>query len=120
MFSVCCFLLSALCGCGKGSQDLPTVAPDSIPTTVTWTAHIQPLMQFYCTACHFSSQKSRPGADCEEESMNLNDYDSVVNCIPNILEAVEKAQNMPPGGARRMTSLHKALLRAWLNGGLAK
>ncbi|MCA9520904.1 MAG: hypothetical protein KC609_08020 [Myxococcales bacterium] len=103
-----------------GSQELTTVAPDTLPLTVTWSTHIQPLMQFYCTSCHFTNETKNRNGDCDDHDMNLNDYDTVVNCYPDLYESIAIKQDMPPGGARRMTARHKALLKAWLDGGFAK
>jgi hypothetical protein len=100
------FFISA---CAFGSQSFDEVAPDAIPAVVTYNEHIQPIMSFYCTSCHGEGRTF--DIDLTNEGELLDECDDVGEQV--------RSGEMPPGGARRLTSLDDALLSQWIGQGCA-
>jgi uncharacterized membrane protein len=98
----------AMAGCAAGDADLDEVDPEAAPATPTWTAHIERLMDRYCTECHAAdAQPGKQGgfgfATCEETRRHRQRVEAVVF----------KGETMPPGGAERLRSWEKLMLARW-------
>lgn len=114
-------LVGTLCGisCGLGDKDLASVAPDSIPQTVTWSEHIRPIMQYYCVKCHMGSARQDQDP-CRYPHLNFKAYETTAECAANIDQRVLKDKNMPPPLSQLPTARHKALLQKWFEGGMTE
>lgn len=45
-------LALTLTACGFGDATLEEIDPEAAPARPTWTAHVEPIIELYCTACH--------------------------------------------------------------------
>jgi hypothetical protein len=100
-------LLSAF-GCAFGTGTLEEVDPAAIPERPTYAEHIQPMMDFYCAACH--DPEGQVGAI---EGLDVTSYEAVVDDFDEIAESVFEEHSMPPAGARQLSSLDEAILERW-------
>ncbi len=101
-------IAALLLGCGFGDATLEEVDPEAAPATPTWSEHVEPLMVWYCTACH--SPDAQPG---EAEGYG---YETCAKTKKNwgpLVESVYENQDMPPGGALRLTEAEKLTLTRW-------
>jgi uncharacterized membrane protein len=103
-------LLLFFSACGFGTQTIeeldPNVVP-ALPEQIVYEDDIDPIMEFYCTACHGAGNVAAQGILLTEEA------DILAFCNEVIVELFID-QAMPPGGARRLTSSEKALLARWM------
>jgi mono/diheme cytochrome c family protein len=111
VLSLVCLALSA---CNFGAANIEEVDPEAIPLEPTYSAHIQPIMEFYCVACH--DPEGQAGA---AQDVDLTSYEAVVNDYDDIAEALFDKRYMPPGGARRLSSEDEATLARWATQGFA-
>lgn len=103
----------ALSGCAFGEGALGDVDPQAAPATPEYTAHVAPIMERYCTACH--AEDAQPG---EVEGYGYETCAKVRRNWNSIVETVFDTSEMPPGGAVRVSSPEKlALQRWWAQGG---
>jgi uncharacterized membrane protein len=94
--------------CGAGNTPFEDVDPSSIPQQPTYSEHVRPRMDYFCTGCH-----DRDSAVGAAEGVDLSTYDAVRAAVPAIeLEAVTK-RSMPPGGAQRMQARDWAIIKRW-------
>jgi uncharacterized membrane protein len=108
--SLCVALLSA---CVFGDGTLDEVDPAAAPATPSYTAHVAPIMERYCTACH--AEDAQPG---EVEGYGYETCAKVRRNWGGIVETTLDSSSMPPGGAVRVSSPEKlALQRWWAQGG---
>lgn len=118
MLFVGCLLGLWLCtGCGMGEKTLQQVAPDNLPTTVSFSRHILPIMNLYCVSCHRSPTT---GGECDEDRLNYGTYEGTKSCFSELVESVFQKNDMPPGAARRLSSYDKLLLLEWQKGGFQR
>ncbi len=101
-----------LAGCGLGDEALEDVDPGAVPQRVTYEAHVQPRLEYYCVACH-----NPHGSLGNAGGWNLSSYRLVKASFASLEQAALVKQIMPPGGARRLTAEDAAILRQWKRGG---
>jgi uncharacterized membrane protein len=104
--------VSAVCACGGGTGDLAQVDPMAAPQTPTYTEHVGPIMDRYCTACH--AKDAQPGA---LEGFDYSTCDGVKRGWGGVVETVFFTETMPPGGAQRVTSSDELTLERWYDQG---
>lgn len=107
-FCLGALLCLELLGCGLGDAPLEEVDPEAIPPVVTWEDHVAPLMDRYCTGCHSAEIVS--GA---AEGLDYSRLDYTRCTFEEVAEVALEEGSMPPGGARRLDGLDKAMLRRW-------
>ncbi|MCA9537247.1 MAG: hypothetical protein KC620_00080 [Myxococcales bacterium] len=103
------FLLAALLsGCAFGSSHLDEVDPEAAPATPTWSAHVLPILEHRCTACH--ADDALPGkaagygfGTCAEAKRHWGE----------LYETAFIELSMPPGGAPRLESWEMLTLQRW-------
>ena len=91
--------LSSIAACDFGSQSATDVVND---LSVTYEAHIRPIMEAQCTGCHGSGQGG--------EGLDLTTYDQVSRRYRSIIRSIEN-NSMPISWP--LTPLEKALLAKW-------
>ncbi len=101
-------LLITLCACGGGTGELGEVDPEAAPATPTYTAHVGPIMDRYCTACHAADAQPGP-----LEGLDYSTCSGVRRGWGGVLETVIFTETMPPGGAERVTSSDQLTLERW-------
>jgi uncharacterized membrane protein len=102
------FFVSA---CGFGTQTIEELDPNAIPVLpeqIVYEEDIDPIFEFYCTACHGANENI-----VANEILLTEEIDVVAFCDLVIQEAFIE-RSMPPGGARRLTSSEEALLVRWM------
>jgi len=100
-------------GCGLGDASLDEVDPEAAPASPTYEAHIAPIMEDYCTACH--------GADSGGEGRGVR-YDSCAQVVRNwrgLRETALDGRSMPPPTAYVLSSADRLTLERWWEGGHA-
>lgn len=101
-----------LTACGEGTGTLDEVDPEAAPQTPTYTEHVAPIMDLYCTACHAAD--AQPG---ELDGYGYDTCDKVRRNWSGLVETAFVYENMPPGGAERVSEAHKLTLQRWWNQG---
>jgi uncharacterized membrane protein len=100
-----------------GSQTYAQAEPDDLPDYVTYTQHIQPIIDAKCCNCHSHAQHTIAGLD----------YSTYEQVIPSTNGQGGEGQpgwqgikltgivdmTMPPGGKERFTPREIALLLRW-------
>lgn len=104
--ALCALVLSVGVACGD--QTLEEVDPSAAPERPTYTEHVAPLMETYCTACH--APDAQPG---EAEGYGFETCEKVKRHWDDLVESTFEEQSMPPGGALRVTSSHRLTLERW-------
>lgn len=99
-------------GCAQGDKTLEEVDPASLPQTVTWEQHIDPLLDRYCASCH--SDEASVG---RLEGYEYGLFEGSVCGYEGVEETLFEEGNMPPGGAPRPDGRQMALLRRWASQG---
>lgn len=107
--------LLALGACAFGDRSVEQVDLEAVPAEPTYTEHIAPLMEFYCVTCHDPA-----GQVGEAYGVDLTSYDAVVDDFDDIDEALFDKRYMPPGGARRLSSVEEATIARWAAQGFAE
>lgn len=97
-----------LAGCAFGDADLVDVDPDAVPAAPTWSAHVGPIMQRHCVACH--DPDGQAGA---AEGYAYDTCQSTRREWDELEETVFEEGSMPPGGAMRLESWEIATLDRW-------
>lgn len=97
-----------LTACGDGTLPLEEVDPDAAPAEPSWSAHVEPILQFHCVACHdpdgpIGAEDGKAFDTCDATRRNWRDLE----------EAVFEEGSMPPGGAMRLQSYELLILQRW-------
>lgn len=104
-----CGTLSLLAGaCGAGEGTLEEIDPGSAPARPTYSEHIAPIMEEYCTACH--APDAQPG---EAEGYGYETCAKVKRYWGGVILTVFKEDSMPPGGAQRVPEADRLALMRW-------
>lgn len=97
-----------LIGCGDGDLTLEEADPAAAPAEPTWSAHVAPIIELHCVACH--DPNSLTGAaegiaydTCQATRRNWDEFEEVV---------FEEGE-MPPGGAMRLRDYEELILIRW-------
>ena len=98
--------------CGAGDGTLEEVDPEAAPAAPTWSAHIEPIMSFYCTACH--APEAQTGT---AEGVDLSTCQQVGRQRVLVMESAVADKYMPPGGAMRVSSTEALTLQRWYDQG---
>jgi hypothetical protein len=102
-------LLGALClGCDLGDQPLSEVDPEAAPAEPTWSEHVQPLMEIYCTACHAPDAQTG-----ESEGYGFETCAKTKRYWGPLYQSTFVVRDMPPGGAPRPLSWELLTLERW-------
>ncbi len=105
-------LALVLGACVAGDGTLEEIDPEAAPLNPTYSQHVAPLMDLYCTACH--AEDAQPG---EIEGYGYETCDKVRSGWEDLVETSFIEKTMPPGGAPRITSAHQLLLERWFDNG---
>ncbi len=105
-------MLVGLPSCGAGEGTLDEIDPDATPPRPTYTEHVAPLMEQYCTACH--AEDAQPG---EQEGYGFDTCNKVRANWGELVETTFVEKTMPPGGAPRVSSVHQLILERWFDNG---
>ena len=111
LFIVVCVCLG-LSACVSGDGTLEQIDPEAAPTVPTYTGHVGPIMDRYCTACH--AEDAQPG---KVDGYGYGTCLEVKENWGSIVWTVYETKTMPPGGAQRMTSADKLTLQRWYRQG---
>lgn len=95
-----------------GEGTLLEVDPDAAPARPTYTEHVAPLMEHYCTACHAPDAQAG-----EQEGYGYETCSKVRSNWWPLVETTFEEKTMPPGGAERVTSAHQLTLERWFEQG---
>ena len=95
-------------GCVSGDGLLEDIDPEAAPAAPTYSEHVAPLMDFYCTACH--APDVLPG---EQEGYGYDTCEKVRDNWEGLVDTAFIAKNMPPGGAVRVSSADRLTLERW-------
>ncbi len=95
----------ALAACGAGDAPLEEVDPASAPESPTYEAHIAPIMEDYCTACH--------SADSGGEGVRYDTCRDVVRNWGSLVRTAFEDKTMPPPTAYTLSSADVLTLRRW-------
>lgn len=104
--------LVAVVACGSGDGTLDEIDPEAAPAEPSYSKHIAPIMDRYCTACHASDAQVG-----EVEGLGYETCDKVRRNWGGILITVFRGNTMPPGGAYRVTSEDRMTLERWFEQG---
>jgi hypothetical protein len=105
--------LWTLPGCGLGDGDLADVDPVAAPLHPTYEAHIAPLMEAYCTACHAAGEGGEGG------EVRYDGCKWVVRNWAGLRSTALDGRSMPPPTARVLTSADRLTLERWWRDGHA-
>lgn len=95
-------------GAGCGTMTLDELDPAAAPEFPTWSAHVQPLMELHCVACHdpngqAGAQEGYAYVTCQDTRKGWE----------GIQETVFDTAEMPPGGAMRLQPYEELILQRW-------
>jgi len=107
--------VAMIAGCYYDNEErLYPVLPTSCNlTNVTYSATIQPLLQFACYSCHSNANYAKKGL-----GYKLENYDDVVTNISKILVSVQLTNSpllMPLGG--KLSDCEISQLKKWSDNG---
>jgi hypothetical protein len=100
-----------------------TIAPESVPTGLTWD-DVRPIFTTYCGECH-----GQPARTMSLEDFRLDKYDASdpvppVNGDPGVYEQralvyqrMIAAANMPPGASPKPSAAQREMVGEWILGG---
>ncbi len=91
-------------------------APASAMSDVTWT-QVQPIVQARCTSCH-AAQNTDDVFTVAPSGVELDTPEKVRAMAPRIRERAVTLATMPLGNKTGMTPDERALLGAWIDGGM--
>jgi hypothetical protein len=100
-------LSTLLLACPAGNLTLEELDPAAIPAEPTYTEHVQPILDYYCSACH--DQNGQVG---DIEGIDTTNYDDVVDEFDDIEDSIQD-RFMPPANARQLTPREIAILGRW-------
>lgn len=103
-------VVGVLIQCSKSYIPLDTVPSGSTNDTITYTAHIEPLITSSCLGCHSGT--------IPQGNLGLESYTKVRNATENgtLLSRVNDASNpMPPAGL--LTTQSRILFDQWVQNG---
>lgn len=95
-------------GCALGDFPLDEVDPWAAPAAPTWSEHVQPILEFHCTACH--APDAQPGA---QEGFRYDTCSHTRRGWRSSWESMTVRGDMPPGGASRLESWELLTLERW-------
>lgn len=104
--------LSWSIACVSGDAPLSVVDPDAAPRVPAYEAHIAPIMERYCTACHAAD--AQPG---EVDGFGYETCQKVRRNWGGVIWTVFETRTMPPGGAQRVTAADELTLQRWYDQG---
>lgn len=106
------------------------VEPNALPTNVTWTDHVYPVLKQRCNECHSSGPESKYGS---VEGIDYSKYENAIptvaavgskdsddNGFQGILKQSISSSAMPPGNKDKLTPYERALLLKWQEQGFAR
>ena len=96
-----------------GSGTINEIDPGALPATVTYEAHLKPLLAKHCTECH--SSDGRFGI---QDGYDYGTYALSVAYYAALKQAAIDEKSMPPGTKERLSSLEAALVLKWQTDGL--
>lgn len=105
------FLLIGLLGLGSCSSNSPNDLEGDIPTNVTYSENVRPIIQSNCIRCH--QEPPINGAP-----MPLIDYDKVKQAIleRGLLDRISRAQGsqgLMPNGGPRLSQTNIDIIKKW-------
>jgi uncharacterized membrane protein len=115
LYSAVVFGLAALClvACKEKRDPFTDGGQQQLPDTVSYTDHIQPLLEGHCTGCHASY---RQGADRNGAPVGI-DLDTYSDAVASAERANARIQagTMPPSGG--LSDYERGLFQRWVDQG---
>lgn len=99
-------------GCGFGDATLEDIDPEAAPARPTWSEHIEPLMQIYCTACHAPDAQTG-----EAEGYGFETCEKTRRNWRGLYQTTFESETMPPGGGPRPLPWELLTLQRWYDQG---